>query len=117
MLSIGLLFPTGKIKNKEIFLSKDKSIMPLKKSIFRLLLVLGLIYYFTFTGSVSASSSFYVDPKNGKDSNSGSLSTPFKSLEKALQVVSDRVDSGIRSDKIYLRGGRYRSSKTLWQFH
>lgn len=44
-------------------------------------------------------SSYYVAP-GGNDSNSGTLSSPFKTLEKAVSLVS-------AGDYIYLRGGTY----------
>ncbi len=52
---------------------------------------------------------FYVDAVNGDDNNEGTLSKPFKTLNTALKVVSDRVNDGIYSDKIYLRSGEYRN--------
>lgn len=73
------------------------------------------------TGACAAASgdrarAFYVNPEQGSDEGSGTLEEPFRSLERVLQTVSDRVDSGIRSDTIYLRGGVYRkeSAETLW---
>ena len=60
---------------------------------------------------------FYVDSKNGKDSNSGDIDNPFQSLDKALELVGERVKKGILSDKIYLRAGRYKkvSASTLYR--
>jgi len=62
------------------------------------------------------SQSFYVDPDKGSDRADGSLASPFQTLEKALAEVDARVRRGIRSDKIYLRGGVYRNdtSVTKW---
>jgi hypothetical protein len=59
---------------------------------------------------------YYVDPIKGMDNNPGTLSRPFKTLDKALFTVAGRVNSGIKSDKIYLRAGVYRkeSINTLW---
>jgi hypothetical protein len=72
------------------------------------------------TESISESTgTYYVDPVNGNDANSGLIAAPFQSLDHALQVVSDHVDAGIRSDKIYLRGGVYKkqSAQTLYRLH
>ena len=52
---------------------------------------------------------FYVDAVNGNDDNIGSITTPFSTLNKALNVVSYRVNHGITSDKIYLRAGVYKN--------
>ena len=46
---------------------------------------------------------FYVDLSEGKDGDSGDITTPFQTLTKALEVVNTRVERGILSDKIYLR--------------
>lgn len=64
----------------------------------------------------NASNEFYVDPAKGNDANAGSIDQPFRSLDKALQVVGGRVKKGLLSDKIYLRGGVYRkaSDKTSY---
>lgn len=62
------------------------------------------------------STTFYVDIKNGDDSNSGDIEHPLRTLDRALEIVANRVEKGIRSDKIYLREGRYKkvSQTTLW---
>ncbi len=52
---------------------------------------------------------FYVDAVNGNDNNRGSLSAPFRTFNKALKLVGNRVDHGVTSDKIYLRAGVYRN--------
>jgi hypothetical protein len=74
-----------------------KLLKPLLLSIFLLLL---------FTSTVSAAT-YYVAP-NGSDSNSGSINSPFKTIQKA----HDSVGAG---DTIYLRSGTYNisSSQTL----
>jgi hypothetical protein len=51
---------------------------------------------------------FYVDIRSGDDMNPGSLTKPFQSLERAVKTVSQRVENGFISDKIYLRSGVYR---------
>jgi hypothetical protein len=53
---------------------------------------------------------FFVDPLTGDDSNPGSVDHPFRSLDHALLVVGQRVEKGVRSDKIFLRGGVYRKA-------
>ena len=60
---------------------------------------------------------FYVDSNNGNDNNSGDIDNPFQSLDKALELVGERANKGIRSDKIYLRAGRYKkvSASTLYR--
>src|SRR5687767_4371811 len=62
---------------------------------------------------------FYVDPVNGDDQYKGTLEKPFRSLDKALEVVGERVKGGQLSDKIYLRGGVYRdtSDKTSYRIN
>jgi hypothetical protein len=69
--------------------------------------------------TVCMSEEFYVDGNKGSDYASGRLDKPFRTLQKALQVVSIRVNQGIRSDKIFLRGGVYRhdSTETLYQLN
>ena len=59
---------------------------------------------------------FYVSPTQGSDENNGNIKSPFQTLSKALEVVNERVDNGIKSDKIYLRAGIYRntSDKTIF---
>lgn len=59
---------------------------------------------------------FYVDGVKGDDGNKGTIEKPFKTLDKALLVVGERVKKGQLSDKIFLRGGVYRkaSKKTSY---
>ncbi len=65
----------------------------------------------------NSGSIFYVDDKKGDDANTGAIESPFKTLDSALELVANRVKKGIRSDKIYLRTGRYKkiSDKTLYR--
>jgi len=51
--------------------------------------------------SVALATTYYVAP-TGSDSNSGTLSSPFKSITKAQSVASS-------GDTVYLRGGTYSS--------
>ena len=56
--------------------------------------------------SVTAfSASYYVSP-SGSDNNSGSISSPFATLSKAISMVSS-------GDYIYLRGGTYNIASTI----
>jgi hypothetical protein len=81
---------------------------------FSLLLILAI--FSVSWGMVDSGKLFYVDPVKGKDTNPGTITKPFQTIDKALSLVGSRVNSGIISDKIYLRGGVYRkeSSKTLY---
>jgi hypothetical protein len=62
------------------------------------------------------SEKFYVDPLKGDDGNKGTVEKPFKTFDKALLIVGERVKKGQLSDKIFLRGGVYRkmSEKTSY---
>lgn len=62
---------------------------------------------------------FYVSNTLGSDYNSGSIDDPFKTLEKALQVVDIRVNNGFYSDKIFLRKGVYKqlSTETIYRLN
>lgn len=81
---------------------------PLKSRYIGLLLVLTLTLAFAFRGGHDGK--FYVDPVRGNDGNPGNVNKPFRSLDKALLVVGQRVKRGVRSDKIFLRGGVYRKA-------
>ncbi|MCO6176283.1 T9SS type A sorting domain-containing protein [Flavobacterium sp. NRK F10] len=63
------------------------------KNIFSFMLV------FLFSSITAFATDYYVAP-NGNDSNSGTISSPFATLNQALSVVSP-------GDYIYLRGGIY----------
>lgn len=52
---------------------------------------------------------YYVSP-NGNDSNSGTLSSPFKTITKAVSVAKNNLTSGV---EIILFPGVYRESVTL----
>jgi len=68
---------------------------------------------------VQNSHSYYVDPESGIDQNPGSLDLPFRTLDKALEVVNSNASHGFLSDKIYLRSGIYKktSDHTLYQLN
>lgn len=79
--------------------------------------ILALFYFTLLIFQEGICKDFYVDPVHGNDNNKGTLSNPYLTLEKALKEVALRVDSGLLSDKIYLRAGVYKkqSAKTLYQ--
>ena len=85
-----------------------------KNSIGVVVTVLVVLALCSFKGNRAGK--FYVDPAKGDDRNRGTLEKPFRSLDKALLVVGERVKVGQLSDKIYLRGGVYRdtSEKTSY---
>ena len=62
--------------------------------------------------AIDRPTTYYVDPAHGNNSGPGSLDAPFATLEHVLAVVGERVDRGIVSDRIYLRGGVYRNTST-----
>lgn len=86
---------------------------------YRLLPLLLLVACATATADGDGARAFYVDRAAGSDQAPGTLEAPFRTLDQALQTVSERVDSGVRSDTIYLRGGVYRkeSVETLWRLN
>ena len=59
---------------------------------------------------------YYVEPRGGSDFGPGTRDKPFLTLEKALEVVRVRANRGLRSDRIYLRGGIYRQTSTDTQY-
>ncbi|MBN8826883.1 MULTISPECIES: right-handed parallel beta-helix repeat-containing protein [unclassified Spirosoma] len=54
----------------------------------------------------------YVSPK-GDDRNPGSLKRPFKTIEKAKQMVGDLLKTKAEQITVTLRGGRYALGQTL----
>lgn len=66
---------------------------------------LPLLALFVLLAQVAFCTNYYVDP-DGDDSNSGTSSSPFATLEKAIEEVS-------AGDYIYLRGGTYSHSSTI----
>ncbi|MET7691277.1 RICIN domain-containing protein [Streptomyces sp. NPDC005483] len=62
--------------------------------------------------SAATQATYYVAP-NGDDSNAGTVSAPFKTLQHARDVVRT-VDSNMTGDiNVYLRGGTYPVSSTV----
>ena len=74
--------------------------------------------YKTFLASalmtVSAQAAdFYVSPQ-GVDSNNGSISAPFKSIEQARNAIRNLKNSGRKeNNNVYLRAGTHQRSQTL----
>lgn len=56
---------------------------------------------------------YYVDPDLGSDTNSGSLASPFRTIEQARDAVR-AINSSMTGDiVVYLRGGVYALSETF----
>lgn len=51
---------------------------------------------------------FYVDPVWGNDTNSGSISAPWKTINRAVKGVAWPWEYRQPGDTVYLRGGEYR---------
>ncbi|HHW00653.1 MAG TPA: hypothetical protein GXX36_14035 [Clostridiaceae bacterium] len=90
-----------------------------KKGISRVLAVIYVLVFlftiFCFYLNVSAEqaiTSFYVSP-DGSDSNPGTLEQPFKTIEKAKEVVRSLTDSMEGDIIVWLRGGTYTLEDTL----
>ena len=67
----------------------------------------------TPTPAPPSGNSFYVDPTNGNDANSGTLTSPFRTIDKARQVVRSVKGSMTSNINVYLRGGTYALNSTL----
>lgn len=60
------------------------------------------------------SKQIYVDSENGYDSNTGELDTPVRTIEKAMQLVSDYKSKGFDGDIIVnIASGEYALDHTL----
>jgi hypothetical protein len=72
---------------------------------------IAMITPFIVFGATQAT--FYVDPINGKDNNTGTIDQPFKTITKARDVVRT-INRKITGDiTVYLRDGAYFISKTI----
>jgi hypothetical protein len=72
---------------------------------------IAMITPFIVFGATQAT--FYVDPINGKDNNTGTIDQPFKTITKARDVVRT-INRKITGDiTVYLRDGTYFISKTI----
>lgn len=60
----------------------------------------------------AAANDYYVDPVVGSDTGSGTYHLPFRTLEKARDVVQGMTDAMSSDITIYLRGGTYDYSDT-----
>lgn len=67
---------------------------------FILMIALAISVLTALPVSVSAVTSYYVDSTNGNDNNSGSFSTPFRTIQKAASVMA-------AGDTCYIRTGTY----------
>ena len=57
---------------------------------------------------------FYVSVNDGSDTNDGSLNSPFKTIQKAKDVVRARITGVMNSDvTVLIRGGTYLLENTL----
>lgn len=81
------------------------------------ILLISLTLFIAISCVNNTSRDFFVDPQKGDDNNIGSVEEPFKSIDKVLQVVNNRVERGIHSDKIFLRGGIYRKNDNKTLYH
>ena len=91
--------------------------MPIKVKFLILKNVIVVVAVFAFVTIAYSKESkvFYIDPVNGANGNPGTIDKPFKSFQTGLDAVSRRVDSGITGDRIYLRKGIYKQTKsTQW---
>ena len=66
--------------------------------------LLSLLFFLFFSLSTFSQSVIYVSP-NGDDNNDGSLSSPYKTITKALSIIN--------SGTIKLLGGVYREKITI----
>ncbi|MEU3891564.1 RICIN domain-containing protein [Streptomyces sp. NPDC029041] len=62
--------------------------------------------------SAATQATYYVSP-DGSDSNSGTVSAPFKTLQHARDVVRTVNDNMTGDINVYLRGGTYPVSSTI----
>ncbi|QUC59425.1 RICIN domain-containing protein [Streptomyces sp. A2-16] len=62
--------------------------------------------------SAATQATYYVAP-NGNDSNAGTITAPFKTLQHARDVVRTVNDSMTGDINVYLRGGTYPVSSTI----
>ena len=63
----------------------------------------------TSTAIPASSTIFYVDGSLGADTNPGTLSQPWKTIQKVVTTVK-------AGDTVYLRGGNYASISSGWKF-
>ncbi len=68
--------------------------------------VLSLVFTQFFVFSASAAGSTYYVSTGGSDNNPGTLSSPWRTIQKAANMVT-------QGDKVYVRGGTYREKITF----
>ncbi len=76
--------------------------------------ILVLITLVTTSSFAAIQATYFIDPVNGNDANSGTtLTSPFKSIDKARTVVRT-INSSMTGDiYVYLRGGNYTLTSTV----
>ncbi|WP_208921759.1 RICIN domain-containing protein [Streptomyces capitiformicae] len=62
--------------------------------------------------SAATQATYYVSP-DGNDANAGTITAPFKTLQRARDVVRTVNDDMTGDINVYLRGGNYRVSSTI----
>ena len=67
-----------------------------------------ILILFFFTPLLSRGTDYYV-AKTGSDSNSGSLNSPFRTIEHAVDVVRS-------GDDVYIRAGTYNERFTIFAY-
>jgi len=80
------------------------------------LLVCGLLppaLLFPNPAQAAEQTAFYVSPNNGSDSNSGTLTQPFATIQKARDAVRSINGSMTGDIIVYLRGGNYYLDSTI----
>ncbi len=80
----------------------------------RLKLFIGLLTMLFFYSCSMDKNIYYLSP-SGNDKNEGTESKPFKSLEKAKEVIGQLIADGLENQeiKVYLRGGTYFFDKSV----
>ncbi|MCD9023827.1 discoidin domain-containing protein [Cohnella silvisoli] len=76
-----------------------------------LLIISGIVP--TMNVSAATQASYYVDYANGSDLNSGTINSPFKTVEKAKDTVRLSIRNMTGDIIVYLRGGTYPLTHTL----
>ena len=97
----------SKTINKQILIE----IMKIKSLVLFLIILFSADIY-----SVYGQKKFYVSP-DGNDNWSGTINEPFRTLNKAKNVVRIEIKSDRKDIYIYLRGGKYQLDSTLNFFY
>ncbi|MDN5202244.1 peptide-binding protein [Fulvivirgaceae bacterium BMA10] len=76
-------------------------------------LLLSILYFQGFTQAIQEQRTFYI-AVNGNDSDEGTFTAPFATLEKARSVVAKlSKDPGLLPITVYLRAGTYRLTEPV----